>query len=353
MNKRNFLKKLVISIIIVGVFTAGIVFIFDPFFHYHKPIKPLKAVLTQAEYQVIGTLRTFDYDSLIAGSSMAENYNNVWFDEAFDCKAIKAVKPGANTSDLVYLLEAAYEEKEIKNIFYTLDISALTTTVQEHYVNEGMPLYLYNKNPLDDVKYLFNKHVLLEDIPYMIANSFIGNYDEGDSFNWARYKEFGTLHYTPTVEKQPDKTLDEYAKYVDSNLNKLENLVKSHPETNYIFMVPPYSSLWWYEAHMCGDIELDFYALDQAFSRLLPYKNVEIHYFQTMENIISDLSLFMDLIHYHPDVNKSLVDLIPGNEYKITLDNKDKILENMEILVDKCINKYAKEYFSNINNNVE
>lgn len=355
MEKRIFLKKLIISIFIVAFFVAGIVFVFDPFFHYHKPIRPLKAVLTRAEYQVIGTLRTFDYDSLIAGSSMAENYNNKWFDETFDCTAIKAVKPGANTSDLVYLLEAAYEEKEIKNIFYTLDISALTTIIQEHYVNEGMPLYLYNKNPFDDVKYLFNKHVIFEDIPYMIANSFIGNYDEGDSFNWAQYKEFGTLHYTPTEVKQPDKTKDEYGQYVDFNLEKLENLVKSHPETKFIFMVPPYSSLWWYEAYMCGEMEMDFYALDQAFTRLLPYENVEMHYFQNMEKIVSDLSLYMDLIHYHPDVNKTLVDLIPSNEYKVSLENKDSVLQNMKLLIDKCINEYAEEYFADVinkNNNI-
>lgn len=347
-NKKIFLKKLILSIVIVAAVTAGIVFFFDPFFHYHKPIRPLKAVLTQAEYQVIGTLRTFDYDSLIVGSSMAENYNNKWFDETFDCTAIKAVKPGANTSDLVYLLEEAYEENEITNIFYTLDISALTTTIQEHFVNEGMPLYLYNKNPFDDVKYLFNKHVIFEDIPYMAANSFIGDYDEGDSFNWAQYKDFGTLHYTPTEEKQPIKSLDEYAEYVDFNLDKLENLVKIHPETKYIFMVPPYSSLWWYEAYMCGDMEINFYALEQAFSRLLSFENVEIHYFQNMEEIVSDLSLYMDLIHYHPDVNKNLVELIPGNEYKVTLENKDEILDHMKILVDKCINKYAAEYFAEI-----
>ena len=348
-SKKLFLKKLILSIIVMAILTSGMVFVFDPFFHYHKPIRPLKAVLNQAEYQVIGTLRTFDYDSLIAGSSMAENYNNKWFDETFDCTAIKAVKPGANTSDLVYLLEAAHEEKEIKNIFYTLDISALTTTIQEHYVNEGMPLYLYNKNPLDDVKYLFNKHVIFEDIPYMIANSFIGDYDEGDSFNWAQYKEFGTLHYIPTEEKQPEKIVNEYGKYVDFNLDKLENLVKSHPETNYIFMVPPYSSLWWYEAYMCGDMELNFYALDQAFIRLIPYHNVEIHYFQTMEDIVSDLNLYMDLIHYHPDVNKSLVDLIPSNNYKVTGNNKNEVLDQMKILADKCINEYAKEYFDEIN----
>jgi len=350
MDKKNFIKKLIILILAMAFFTAGIVIVFDPFFHYHKPIRPLKAILTQAEYQVIGTLRTFDYDSLIAGSSMAENYNNRWFDETFDCTAIKAVKPGANTSDLVYLLEAAYEEKEIKNIFYTLDISALTTSVREHYVNDGMPLYLYNKNPLDDVKYIFNKHVIFEDIPYMIASSFLGDYDEGNSFNWAQYKSFETLHYTPVEKKELEKKWNEYGQDVDFNINKLENLVKNHPETKYIFMVPPYSALWWYDEYMYGNTEQNFYAIEQIFQKLLPYENVEIHYFQTMENIVSDLSLYMDLIHYHPDVNKNLVELIPTNEYKVTVDNKEEILEKMKQLSDKCVNEYARDYVSNIEN---
>lgn len=346
MNKKDFLKKLMIFIFGAAFLTAAAVFIFDPFFHYHKPIRPLKAVLTQAEYQVIGTLRNFEYDSLIAGSSMAENYNNQWFDDLFDCTAIKAVKPGANTSDLIYLLNQAYEEKDIKNIFYTLDISALTTSVREHYVNEGMPLYLYNKNPFDDIKYLFNKHVIFEDIPYMVANSFLQDYDEGNSFNWAKYKEFGVIHYDPTTEKQPVKTEDDYKENVDYNVEKLENLVKSHPETRFVFIVPPQSSLWWYEAYMCGDMEQDFYALDHVFNRLLDYDNVEIHYFQGMEEIVSDLSLYMDTIHYHPDVNKNLVELVPTNKYRMTKDNKAEILEKMRLLADKCIYEYARDYLA-------
>lgn len=348
MGKKRFLKNLIVFIIIAAFFVMGIVFVFDPFFHYHKPIKPLKAVLTQAEYQVIGTLRTFDYDSLIVGSSMAENYNNRWFDDTFHCTAIKAVKPGANTSDLEYLIEAAYEERDIKNIFYTLDISALTTSVREHYVNGGMPLYLYNKNPFDDVKYLFNKHVIFEDIPYMIANSFLGDYDEGNSFNWAKYKNFDSLHYTPVKEKEIDKTYEEYGEDVNFNLDKLENMIKSHSETKFIFMVPPYSSLWWYDEYMYGNKEQNFYAIEQVFSRFLTYDNVEIHYFQTMENIVSDLSLYMDLIHYRPDVNKNLVDLILTGKYKVTVDNKDEILKNMKILADKCVYEYAKDYISTL-----
>lgn len=347
-NKINFLKKLIVSIFIVGMLAAGTVLFFDPFFHYHKPIRPLKAVLNQAEYQVIGTLRTFDYDSLIAGSSMAENYNNRWFDENFNCKTVKAVKPGANTSDLKYLIDAAYEEREIKNIFYTLDISALTTEIQTHYVNEGMPLYLYNKNPFDDVQYLFNKHIIFKDIPYMIATSFLEDYDEGDSFNWAKYKEFSGLYYIPTEKKQPEKTIEEYGKYVDYNVSLLEEIVENHPETNFVFLVPPYSSIWWYEADMCGDMEINFYALSSAFEKLLSYENVEIHYFQDMEEIISNLDYYMDLIHYNSDINKKLVDLLKTDTYKVTFDNMEEKLQSMKQLSEKCINFYAKEYFATL-----
>lgn len=348
LEKKKFLKSLIVSITAVLLLPMAVVFIFDPFFHYHRPIKPLKAVLTQAEYQVIGTLKTFDYDSLIAGSSMAENYNNRWFDEKFKVKTVKAVKPGANTSDLVYLLNRAYQYKEIKNIFYTLDVSAVNTTVREHYVNEGMPLYLYNDFLLDDVKYLLNKHVLLKEIPYMIANSFLGDYDEGNSYNWAKYKQFGNLSYELTKEKKEEKNIEEYKENVEFNLNQLEELIGNHQETRFIFMIPPYSSLWWYEAYMCGDLEYHFYTLEQCFEKLLAYSNVEIYYFQDIEEIVSDLSLYMDLLHYHPEVNKRLVDSIGNKDYLVTMENKKEKIESIKQLADKCINKYAKEYLKKI-----
>lgn len=348
LEKKKFLKLLIVSMAAVLLLPMAVVFIFDPFFHYHRPIKPLKAVLTQAEYQVIGTLKTFDYDSLIAGSSMAENYNNRWFDEKFKVKTVKAVKPGANTSDLVYLLNRAYQYREIKNIFYTLDIAAVNTTVREHYVNEGMPLYLYNDFLLDDVKYLLNKHVLLKEIPYMIANSFLGDYDEGNSYNWAKYKQFGNLSYELTKEKKEEKNIEEYKENVEFNLNQLEELIGNHQETRFIFIIPPYSSLWWYEAYMCGDLEYNFYTLEQCFEKLLAYSNVEIYYFQDIEEIVSDLSLYMDLLHYHPEINKRLVDSIGNKDYLVTMENKKEKIESIKQLADKCINKYAKEYLKKI-----
>lgn len=56
------------------------------------------------------------------------------------------------------------------------------------FPDESMPLYLYDRNPFTDVNYVLNKDVIFEDIPYMLAETFLDDYDEGTSYNWAQYK---------------------------------------------------------------------------------------------------------------------------------------------------------------------
>ena len=49
----KFIKKFIIIVLILLLAAAGMVLIFDPFFHYHKPIYPLKAVLTKRNINVL------------------------------------------------------------------------------------------------------------------------------------------------------------------------------------------------------------------------------------------------------------------------------------------------------------
>ena len=56
-NSKKFIKRLLSAMLVVAVLVGGIVYVFDPFYHYHKPWFGLKAVLTDKEYQCIGTLR--------------------------------------------------------------------------------------------------------------------------------------------------------------------------------------------------------------------------------------------------------------------------------------------------------
>ncbi len=343
--KQKFLKKLTILILICSAIVTVPVLFFDPFFHYHKPIGPLKEVLTKAEYQVIGTLRTFDYNAVIAGSSMAENYSNKDFDTAYGCTTIKAVKPGADTADLVYLLEEAFREQEIEKVFYTLDISAITSSKHHSFAEEGMPEYLYNHNPLDDIQYLMNKDVLFEDIPYMIATSFIGDYKEELSYYWAEGKDFTTMHYEPIEEQQPIERIEDHREDISRNISALTELIRKNPDTEFIIIVPPYSSLWWYENDRNGELELSFYALEEALTALLKEENTEIHYYQHLDEITGNLDLFMDLLHFHPKVNEFIVDTLVSGDYEMNTENKEEYLNSMRKLAEKSINVYAREYF--------
>ena len=68
----GFIRRFAVAAGTVLVLCALVTVIFDPFYHYHAPLPGLKKVLTDKEYQCVGTLKTFDYDAVITGSSVME-----------------------------------------------------------------------------------------------------------------------------------------------------------------------------------------------------------------------------------------------------------------------------------------
>lgn len=344
-----FLKRFAVQSGALLLAAALAVIIIDPFYHYHGPALNLKAVVTKAEYQCIGTLRHFDYDSIVLGSSVAENYNNAWFDEAFGASTVKGIKSSAATADLVYYLEEAFEARELKNVFYSLDLFALDRDPEQNFLDESMPLYLYNTNPFDDIEYLLNKDVLFEHIPYLFAMTYLDDYDEGSSYNWAQYKVFSkeeTLsHYERPEEAQGQKPFQEYGGRIDANLDLIEAVVKKHPETQFYFMFPPYSMLWWDAAERKGETAQHFYTLQEAAERLLPYENAKLYFFQDDEERITDLDNYMDAVHFTAEINRDMVLQLTKETYRLTPENYETRIGNMKKLVDKIESVYLKDYF--------
>lgn len=314
---------------------AVYVMVIDPFFHYHEPITPLKKVVTKPEYQGIGTVRNFTYDSIIAGSSVAENYNNKWFDEKFGCTSIKAIKKSATTADLLYYLNEAYEQQELAYVFYSLDTSALLSDPSKNFVDESMPLYLYNDLWLDDVQYVWNKDVIFEHAPYMVSVSILEDYDEGSSYNWAQYKTFSAVdtlsRYNRLEQIEPMQSIDAYEENMQGNVSLLEQLVRAHPNTEFVFLMPPYSMLWWDNVYRDGTLEVCLYAIEKMADTLLAYENVKIYCYQTEEQVVMNLDYYMDNVHFSADINQWMVEEIGMSTYQITQENlQEKMLDLRE-----------------------
>lgn len=348
-KEKRFIRNFIIQTVVLLTAAAAIVVFVDPFFHYHKPVGSLKAVVTKAEYQCIGTVHHFDYDGIVLGSSVAENYNNRWFDEAFGGTTIKGIKSSAAAADLVWYMKEALALGNVKNVYYSMDIFALTADAGKEFPDASLPLYLYNANPFDDVRYLWNKDVVFEHIPYMLAMTYLEDYDEGTSYNWAQYKTFSKeetiKHYSRPEKIQPMLSEEQYKENVDANITLIENVVKEHPEVTFRFICPPYSMLWWDAAYRNGETEQNLYASEQATARLLEYENVEMYYFQNMEELITDLDCYMDMVHFSDKINEKIVWWMKEGKYRLTCDNYQEEIEKMRRLSDKIQEKYIKEYF--------
>ncbi|MDE7016839.1 MAG: SGNH/GDSL hydrolase family protein [Lachnospiraceae bacterium] len=347
--ERKFIQSFLIRTSVLLFFIIAIVVLFDPFYQYHKPLPGLKSVLTDKEYQCVGTLRHFDYDSLIVGSSVCENYNNHWFDDGFACKTIKAIRSYGATADLCFLLEQAFENQDLKYVFYNIDPSSLSADTETTYESSGCPMYLYDKNYLNDISYVLNKSVILEKIPYMLAFSLKSDYDEGNSYNWAQWKYFGADLATGMYDRREDilpmlaKT--EHAEKLAGNIALLETQVKSHPETTFKFFFPPYSMLWWDNAYRNGERDYYLYQEEQAIAALLKYENVEIYYYQDEEEIITDLDNYMDMIHFSKEINELICNKLILGEGRLTEENYQERLQNMYELSERIINEDILQYY--------
>lgn len=349
---QKFLKQFFTGSVILLLACVLAVVVFDPFFQYHKPLKGLKAVLTDKEYQCVGSLKTFDYDSVIAGSSVSENYNNGWFDQGFGCKSIKAIRSYGATADLCYLLDIAFEHQDLKYVFYNLDPSALEADPETTYELTGCPMYLYDDNYVNDVRYWLNKGVLMEKIPYLIANSLMGDYDENNSYNWAQWKEFnsdmilGLYIRKPSVSEM--KPRDYYEDLLRKNLDLLTNRITAHPETEFYIFVPPYSMLWWDNIYREGDTEAYLYNMEQAMKTLLAYENVKMFYFQNDREIITDLENYMDILHFSPEINRYICDSLIAGKRQVNSENYAEEIRSMRDLAYETVEKLVLPYENRI-----
>ena len=79
---------IMLTIISFCLFALITVYI-DPLFHYHKPLQGYEYPLDNERYQNDGITRNFEYDSIITGTSMVENFKTSEANQIFGADFIK------------------------------------------------------------------------------------------------------------------------------------------------------------------------------------------------------------------------------------------------------------------------
>lgn len=334
------------------LFVAAVVWCFDPFYQYHEPFLGLEAVLNDRDNQMVGTVRNFQYDSLLVGSSVAENFDTDNLKEQYG-DVLKVIRASGSMADLLYYVEMAEQEHMLQDIFWCLDIFALDASTEVTLYREDIPRYLHTDMVWDDIPYLFNKEILLEKIPAMIVSSLKGNNTGGQAYNWAAGKVFGADTAMRAYERPvglPDevaqtKVSGTYAQLVRENVKLLREQIVEHPEIRYHFIFPPYSMLWWDCAWVNGQEEERFFVLEEVIPMLLSCDNVEIFFFQGEEDIICNLDYYMDMIHYSPMINQWMLESLDDGKNRLDEENYAETLQKQRELTRQIHQEKIYRYY--------
>lgn len=404
MEKKKALQWLSIFIGIELAIVILTVVIFDPFYQYHGPLSGMKSVLYDRDNQVIGSVRNFTYDTVLMGSSVAENFDSAYLDEQFHGKTVKIIRSNGSVADLLYFLNIAEEKQDIRQVFWCMDLFALEADTEITLTKENLPnYYLYTEGIWDDAPYLFNKEIILEKIPKMLYDARHDIHTGGQAYDWSADMEFSakramSAYRKPalptreerrefvktlieeeivedaktakekehrnavnhskkrfeaenvTVKGADDKRYEVYKNpeeipHLTENVAMILSEIQSHPDTDYVIFFPPYSMLWWDSAFVQGKADSYFTILNYTMRKLLSCENVQLFYFQNEKEIICDLDNYMDMIHYSAEINRYMLEGITKGEKRVTKENLEEVLFSMQELYRYIITEGILEYY--------
>lgn len=330
---------LFLCISISALFLAALlVYIADPFFQYHKPVKGLHYLIDNKTSQNPGLAKNFSYDSVILGSSMTVNFDTSLFQETMGLNTMKLSFDGAYPKDIDTIMQIVKNSpNNLETVFLCIDIFTYKQT--PGMTAYAVPDYLYDDTMLTDAPYLFNKEVILD---YILRPQVEG---EGTPFNQA-YWSWPYLYYGPqyvallydaptTFHSMLPK--DTYTENIAANLNQyILPYIENMPDTEFVIFFPPYSILYWYDRFADGSLHAELTGEKQIIETLLAYPNVKIYYFQNQFSYITDLNNYCDYTHYYYEMNNYMTECFADGTCQITMDNYEPLLEEMYTFMENC-----------------
>lgn len=318
---------------------AGINIYLDPLFHFHAPNSDMGYPLYDERYQNDGILRNFDYDAIITGSSMTENFKTSLFDSYFGTHSVKVPSAGGTYKEIGDMLRKAYSHNgNISHVMRSLDSSMLVAD-KDSLDYEEYPDYLYDNNIFNDVNYILNKDLYNKYTEYLFTFNRLGGITTSfDVYkNWSGlYDVSGEQLIAEHVENRREKNLEkvdfteEDAVMLSENLEQnVISIIEENPQTQFYLFDPPYSLLFFDDLYCDGKIDYYVDAWILEAQMLLQYDNVHFFSFWMDTSVILDFEGYKDSLHYEQRISDYIIDCMGNGLNEITLDNYREYFEQV------------------------
>lgn len=334
-NKKWMIGVLVSSLLILSMIAALVIYV-DPFFHYRKPLSNRTYIMEDQRYINDGIAKHFDYDALITGSSMTENFIPSTLDGLFGTNSVKLPFSGGSYKEVNDLVRTACENNsELKMVVRGLDFNRILNKKDDVDYTE-YPEYIYDDNYLNDVKYLLNMEVLMRSLQIFLSFHSDAepsvNFDTYSTWNYDRFSTAAVKAYyhrslLTLSDTQPSLTQQErsdLAEHIDQNVIAL---AKEYPNIDFYIFICPYNICYWDYFRMEGNLEKQLEAEQYLIEALLPYDNIHFYSFHLQHDTIENLENYADVAHYNSTVADRILQWIKDGTGLMTKDNYEAYLE--------------------------
>ncbi len=323
------------SLIFILLLTATVVTVVvtDPFLHYHGPVDCFYYTLDNQRSQNNGLIRNLDYQGVITGTSMTENFKTSEAEALWDADFIKVPFSGATFKEVNENLQVVFDTHEnINYVVRALDVYRLDDDKDVERTDLGeYPTYLYDHNIFNDVYYVFNKDILCRrSIPMLqaMAQGKEGGITSFDAYSrWADDYTFCAENALSGVtsfgvpEHTEELTDEDTARVLGNIRQNVTALAKAHPETEFFYFLPPYSMAYWGRIWENGQLKRELQVQKLVIEEILLCPNIHFYSFNNFMDVTADLSNYKDNEHYSDRISSQILQWLHDGEGLLTKEN--------------------------------
>ena len=347
LSSAQWLRRFLALALAVLAVLAVLVYIIDPYYNYRAYDHKYKL---DKIFSVPGVVKNYDYDAIVIGSSMTQNFDMDSFRQELGQNPIKATLGGITGKEISALFKLAQDSGHAQTYYICIDNSVLSADSQE----QRFPDYLMDFSLLNDYKYFWGYEAWMRFIPLnlgLLAADSLGielpqRFSEARSIDlmgdWAYRYEFSADRVLSIYSESDNGAAInvDMAGISENALDNCEVFVDSLDLSrgDIVFFFPPYSSLLWYKMEKEGSLESTM-ELKRHFMELVEgYDNVKVYDFQGAD-FTADLDNYMDMSHYSPEINDFMVSCFASGDYladsSTLAETERQIRDNIQVLLSR------------------
>ena len=338
-DSKNWMKIFAIGVLVFILVASEITYIIDPYFQYR--VRDNRYFLN-GRFVSAGLIKNYDYNTLIVGSSMTQNFNMDKFRKNLGVKPLHIGLGGINSNEILEIVDLAETVNKTETYYLCMDMYNFTSD----YVS-GLYKYLLNNDPISKLRYSLSYEAWMRfmpidiilssaielgvNLPYKFTSSMSIDYLE----NWNDDYEFGEdivlNNYKALAFSVSKVDTERLLERMKENVDKfLDELKIKNKIVNLFF--PPYSALYWVNAQQEGYFE-SYLEAKRYFVEKANAKGYNVFDFQAAE-LTMNLDNYKDTTHYKQEINDWMIECFANVENRVDINSiniyEDKIKNNTE-----------------------